>query len=828
MHACKEGATKRGSGFRSPQDEKWLRRKLGSTRKVVLLGRFSPAACAPSCIHDKNQNVFLRPELRRDLTDSHGSSPKQRWTARASSCCSRKQRRRRAILYEESLCLQLSLPPLLPWERASLRPSPVAAEAAEPLSSNPVSPLFLRFFVFDLSLELRSSRVSRGIPASEDFSFPPLSDLRAAGGGQRLDCLCHLGPPLACLVSLTETLPARPPPLFIMFLLRLFFQVAVGLWGFLPAPCYPTQHRRVTARTGGPPWGPHGLGGDAADGAAAAGRTEEESAAAAPGEDRGLEGEPPPRRGEDRTAALGLGGPAHAAAADAQVPEQQQEQQNEWTSESSSSEEGGSEVGVFLGQGGEADPGGEYSSLYDLFSSYHTSDAPEGLKEGREEALVSLGPARGLSLRSRSSLSLSSLNDNVPLLGSERMRSPRGLAELLLQSPFGVRSFSANPRLKKAVEVHAEHLTSSAITMCGRRDQDEDTFIVDARPADSPFVVKALFDGHGGRFASTFCSSNLHKFLDHLKFASPENVVEAFLALDASLLQAAPAQHSGSTAVVALIEEVKEPRHLIVSGREVLPSVSSSPLFQKLDAEDKVGSAGGSPRHLELGGPLNPVFLVTLANVGDSRATLFHADGGGFTIMSRDHKPTNPEEQRRIEAAGGFVSVSPASVPRVDGILALSRAFGDAIFKDDKGLSPREQRVVAVPEVHTFYAVPGDVLMLACDGVYEPESMNWVFVSHFMLTLLHEMKNDLTEAGVKLLEHAYQSLSGDNISVLLTRFHEGGSFDRKVRRFQVTPEGYIVAAASSDAQKAHRGEGLSSIEAQKGPMRPTDENPITL
>lgn len=47
--------------------------------------------------------------------------------------------------------------------------------------------------------------------------------------------------------------------------------------------------------------------------------------------------------------------------------------------------------------------------------------------------------------------------------------------------------------------------------------------------------------------------------------------------------------------------------------------------------------------------------------------------------LTRDHHPSRDDEKARIEAAGGFVRVW--GVPRVNGILAVSRAIGDIYLK---------------------------------------------------------------------------------------------------------------------------------------------------
>ena len=74
------------------------------------------------------------------------------------------------------------------------------------------------------------------------------------------------------------------------------------------------------------------------------------------------------------------------------------------------------------------------------------------------------------------------------------------------------------------------------------------------------------------------------------------------------------------------------------------------------------------------------------ANVGDSRAVISYA--GHAVPISRDHKPNDADEQRRILAGGGWVEFN-----RVNGNLALSRAFGDFNYKRNKSRRPEDQIV---------------------------------------------------------------------------------------------------------------------------------------
>jgi len=79
-----------------------------------------------------------------------------------------------------------------------------------------------------------------------------------------------------------------------------------------------------------------------------------------------------------------------------------------------------------------------------------------------------------------------------------------------------------------------------------------------------------------------------------------------------------------------------------------------------------------------------------IANVGDSRVVL--CSKGKGVPLSSDHKPSKAEERRRIIALGGKV-INCFGVPRVNGVLAVARAFGNrtlrAVIRADPEITER-------------------------------------------------------------------------------------------------------------------------------------------
>lgn len=104
---------------------------------------------------------------------------------------------------------------------------------------------------------------------------------------------------------------------------------------------------------------------------------------------------------------------------------------------------------------------------------------------------------------------------------------------------------------------------------------------------------------------------------------------------------------------------------------------------------------------------------IYCANAGDSRTVL--SKNKTALDMSKDHKPDDPEERKRIYNANGFVEDG-----RVNGMLALSRALGDFEYKNNSLFKVKDQVVTAFPDVKTV-PITNDTefILLACDGIWD-------------------------------------------------------------------------------------------------------------
>ena len=139
---------------------------------------------------------------------------------------------------------------------------------------------------------------------------------------------------------------------------------------------------------------------------------------------------------------------------------------------------------------------------------------------------------------------------------------------------------------------------------------------------------------------------------------------------------------------------------------------------------------------------------ILFCNIGDSRGMLF--TDGECVFCTKDHKPNDPVEQARIEAAGGSV-YEKGGTWRVVGGLAMSRAIGD--WKD----SPF---VGAEPDITTLPISPELPMqvVLATDGL-------WDVVKDFPPKIVAEI---LTMGNAStLVRYSLLAKTEDNVAVIV-------------------------------------------------------------
>jgi len=225
----------------------------------------------------------------------------------------------------------------------------------------------------------------------------------------------------------------------------------------------------------------------------------------------------------------------------------------------------------------------------------------------------------------------------------------------------------------------------------------------------------AVFDGHAGTFAADWCGKKVHILLEDIirKYPNtpiPELLDMTFTSVDQQL-EKLPLKNSGCTAVTAVLRwEDRIPNSQSATGSTSIAPAAAA----VVDAESKtkVGSdvlANAQPAsdaataELKLRQAASRQRVLYTANVGDARIVLCR--NGKALRLSYDHKGSDENEGKRIAGAGGLILNN-----RVNGVLAVTRALGDAYMKDLVTGHPYTTETVIQPEIDEF-------LILACDGV---------------------------------------------------------------------------------------------------------------
>jgi protein phosphatase PTC1 len=247
----------------------------------------------------------------------------------------------------------------------------------------------------------------------------------------------------------------------------------------------------------------------------------------------------------------------------------------------------------------------------------------------------------------------------------------------------------------------------------------------------------AIFDGHAGTFAADWCGKKLHIILEETIRKNPNTPIpelldQTFTTVDAQL-EKLPLKNSGTTAVTAVLRwEDRIPNAQSATGSTAIAPATAAAVKAQDDvakSEEKSGDSGVDmsktqsqqpnaasstaastapceATHTKLRGQASRQRVLYTANVGDARIVLCRS--GKALRLSYDHKGSDENEGKRIANAGGLILNN-----RVNGVLAVTRALGDAYMKDLVTGHPYTTETVIQPDLDEF-------IILACDGVSPP------------------------------------------------------------------------------------------------------------
>jgi serine/threonine protein phosphatase PrpC len=190
---------------------------------------------------------------------------------------------------------------------------------------------------------------------------------------------------------------------------------------------------------------------------------------------------------------------------------------------------------------------------------------------------------------------------------------------------------------------------------------------------------------------------------------------------------------------------------------------------------------------------VSPTFVI-VSNAGDSRSVL--GCNAAVKAMSYDHKPYNPKEESRIVKAGGSVSMK-----RVNGDLAVSRAFGDFCYKQAQNVDAAGQAVTCDPdfEVHMRNNTTDEFLVLACDGIWDVMSNEEC--SSFVRAKMAAGFHDLSYVCSSLIDACLEKGSKDNMSAIVVAM-PGAKFGVKID--PPLPSAQPAASNATGGNMGHR------------------------
>ena len=267
-----------------------------------------------------------------------------------------------------------------------------------------------------------------------------------------------------------------------------------------------------------------------------------------------------------------------------------------------------------------------------------------------------------------------------------------------------------------------------------------------------------IFDGHGGETCSEYLRDNLHDLICHNNNFFPENIPEAIkLAFEKS-------------------EKNFIEKYALNKNKEMI---------------DKSGSCAVILLIVD-----NKIYV---ANVGDSRCLLSKDNCKKFIEVTKDHKPNDPNEMKRIKSNGGKIYQTETLIKKSSnsklvgkrligpyrvfpGGLSVSRTIGDIEAKLEK-FGGNSNVVISKPDIFLYDLNKDDIdfFILGCDGIFDQLSSEevincaWSVYNNKDNLLITQCKDIHKQSGIitdLIMKSALARKSFDNVTCLFISFKE--------------------------------------------------------
>ena len=273
-----------------------------------------------------------------------------------------------------------------------------------------------------------------------------------------------------------------------------------------------------------------------------------------------------------------------------------------------------------------------------------------------------------------------------------------------------------------------------------------------------------LYDGHGGSKACDFLRDNLHKYIINDKYfpSNPQKAIaNGFIYAEKLFFKNYTGRDSsGSCAIVILIIENRCYIANVGDSRAVL-SAKNGTKFYPLSRDHRPGDEKEYKRILDAGGKIYKT-EYEYGNLNTNRNSTYTRNSNYNNKNYINNNRININNNRNSSVVGPL-RVSP-------GKLSVSRTIGDIEAKDPKfGGNPNV--IISIPEIKYFDNTDkNDFILIFCDGVYEKLKNKdiidciWNEIKNKKFSDIHNMAGYSIE---KLINKCIMQDSTDNLTAIM-------------------------------------------------------------